>query len=72
MDVRISKPSVQNSDELIDVQVTSPFCVEAAGLVGTAATIAESKKRTKYRPKRTDVWALLAKTAPEDQQAQAT
>ena len=50
MDVRISKPGVQNADELIDVQVTSPFCVEAAGLVGKAATIAESKKRTKYRP----------------------
>ena len=25
MDVRVSKPGVQNSDELIDVQVTSPF-----------------------------------------------
>ena len=50
MDVRISKTGVQNSDELIDVQVTSPFCVEAAGLVGKAASIAESKKRTKYRP----------------------
>ena len=49
MDVRVSKPGVQNSDELIDVQVTSPFCVEAAGLVGKAASIAESKKRTKYR-----------------------
>ena len=40
MDVRISKPGVQNADELIDVQVTSPFCVEVAGLVGKAATIA--------------------------------
>ena len=50
MDVRISKPGIKNADELIDVQVTSPFCVEAAGLVGKAATIAESKKRTKYRP----------------------
>ena len=50
MDVRISKPGVQNSDELIDVQVTSPFCVEAAGLVGKAPTIAESKKCTNYRP----------------------
>ena len=49
-DVRVSKPGVQNPDELIDVQVTSPFCVEAAGLVGKAASIAESKKRTKYRP----------------------
>ena len=49
MDVRISKPGVQNSDELIDVQVTSPFCVEAAGLVGKAATIAERKKRTKLQ-----------------------
>ena len=49
MDVRVSKPGVQNSDELIDVQVTSPFCVEAAGSVGKAASIAESKKRTKYR-----------------------
>ena len=50
MDVRISKTGSQNADELIDVQVTSPFCVEAAGLVCKAATIAESKKRTKYRP----------------------
>ena len=49
MDVGVSKPGVQNSDELIDVRVT-PFCVEAAGLVGKAATIAESKKRTKCRP----------------------
>ena len=48
--VRISKSGVQNADELIDVQVTSPFCVEAAGQVGKAASIAESKKRTKYRP----------------------
>ena len=32
VDVRFSKPGVQNSDELIDVQVTSPFCVDAAGL----------------------------------------
>ena len=48
--MRISKTGAQNADELIDVQVTSPFCVEAAGLVGKAASIAESKKRTKYRP----------------------
>ena len=27
MDVRISKTGAQNADELIDVQVTSPFCV---------------------------------------------
>ena len=85
MDVRISKPGVQNAEELIDVQVTSPFCVEAAGLVGKAATIAESKKRTKYRPAvvtsailethgrmgRT-LKAFLAKIAPEDQQARTT
>ena len=68
MDVRISKPGVQNAGELIDVQVTFPFCVEAAGLVGKAATIAESKKRTKYRPavvtkpssRHTVVWAPLS------------
>ena len=85
MDVRISKPGVQNADELIDVQVTSPFCVEAAGLVGKAASIAESKKRTTYRPAvvtpailetrgRTGptLKAFLAKIAPEDQQAWAT
>ena len=36
MDVRISKPGFQNADELIDVQVTTPFCVEAASLVGKA------------------------------------
>ena len=50
MDVSISKPGVQNADKLVDVQVTSPFCVEATNLMGKAATIAESKKRTKYRP----------------------
>ena len=85
MDVRISKPGVQNADELIDVQVTSPFCVEAAGLVGKAATITESKKHTKYRPAvvtpailethgrmGTTLKAFLAKIAPEDQQARAT
>ena len=49
MDVRISKTGAQNADELIDVQVTSPFCVEAAGLVGKAASIAEGKKRTKIQ-----------------------
>ena len=85
VDVRISKPGVQNADELIDVQVTSPFCVEAAGLVGKAATIAESKKRTKYRPAVVTLAilethgrmgptlkAFLAKIAPEGQQARAT
>ena len=85
MDVRISKPGVQNADELIDVQVTSPFCVEAAGLVGKAPSIAESKKRTKYRPAVVTpaivethgrigptLKAFLAKIAPEDQQARAT
>ena len=84
MDVRISKPSVQNADELIDVQVTSPFCVEAAGQVGKAASIAESKKRTKYRPAVVTpailethgrmgptLKAFLAKIAPDDQQARA-
>ena len=84
MDVRNSKPGVQNADELIDVQVTSPFSVQAAGLVGKAATIAESKKRTKYRPAVVTpailetlcrmgptLKAFLAKIAPEDQQAQA-
>ena len=85
MDVRISKPGVQNADELIDVQVTTPFCVEAAGLVGKDATIEESKKRTKYRPAVVTpailethcrdgptLTAFLAKIAPEDQQARAT
>ena len=85
MDMRISKPGVQNADELIDVQVTFPFCVEAACLVGKAATIAESKKRTKYRPAVATpatlethgrmgptLKAFLAKIAPEDQQAWAT
>ena len=85
MDVRVSKPGVQNSDELIDVQVTSPLCVEAAGLVGKAATIAEGKKRTKYRPAVVTpamlethgrmgptLKAFLAKIAPEDQQTLAT
>ena len=85
MDVRISKPGVQNADELIDVQVTSPFCAEAAGQVGKAASIAGSKKRTKYRPAVVTpailethgrigptLKAFLAKIAPEDQQARAT
>ena len=85
MDVRISKPGVQNADELIDVQVTSPFCVEAAGLVGKVGSIAESKKRTKYRPAVVSpairethsrlgpaLKAFLAQIAPEDQQARAT
>ena len=84
MDVRISKPGVQNADELIDVQVTSPFFVEAAALVGKAATIAESKKRTKYRPavvtpailethfRTAHSQSVPAKIAPEDQQARAT
>ena len=85
MDVRISKPGVQNADELIDVQVGSSFCVEAAGLVGKAATIAESKKQTKYRPAVVTpaifethsrmgltLKAFLAMIAPDDQQARAT
>ena len=85
MDVRISKPGVQNADELIDVQVTSSFCVEAAGQVGKAASVAESKKRTKYRPAVVTpailethgrigptLKAFLAKIAPEDQQPWAT
>ena len=73
MDVRISKTGAQDADELIDVQVTSPFCVEAAGLVGKAASIAESKKRTKYcghpghprdsRPNCPTLKAFLAKIA---------
>ena len=85
VDVRISKPGVQNSDELIDVQVTSTFCVEAAGLVGKAASIAESKKRTKYRPAVVTPAILEThgrigppsrrswpRSPPEDQQARAT
>ena len=46
MDVRISKPGVQNADKLIDVQVTSPFCVEAAGQVGKAAPSREQETNT--------------------------
>ena len=49
MDIRVSKHAVEDFDELIDVQVTSPFCGEAAGKVGKATSNAESKKRTKYR-----------------------
>ena len=62
-----------------------PFCVQAAGLVGKAATIAESKKRTKYRPAvvtlailethgrmGSTLKAFLAKITPEDQQARVT
>ena len=48
MDMRVSKQSVQDFHELIDVQVTSPFCAEAGGKEGKAAANAESKKRTKY------------------------
>ena len=81
MDVRISKPGVQNSDGPTDAQVTSPFCVEAAGLVGKP----ESKNRMKYRPAvftlaflathgrmGPTLKAFLAKVTPEDQQVRAT
>ena len=49
-------------------RATSPFCVEAAGLAGKAATIAESNKRntdsqSSPRPfsRHTDVWAPPSK-----------
>ena len=71
MDVRISKTGAQNADELIDVQVTSPFCVEAAGLVGKAATITPAILETHGRIGPT-LKAFLARIAPEDKQAQAT
>ena len=50
MDIRVSKQGVEDFDELIDVQVTSPFCADAAGKEGKAAANAETKKRTKHRP----------------------
>ena len=86
MDVRISKLGVQNADELIDVEVTSLFCVEAAvsGWQMPPPSLRASEQNTgpavvpprlSLRPTAglgPTLKEFLAKIAPEDQQARAT
>ena len=59
-DIRVSKQGVEDCDELIDVQVTSPFCADAAG---KAAAETEIRTNTDWplspqpSSKPTDEWA---------------
>ena len=57
LDVRISKPGVQNADELIDDQVTSPFCVEPPSLRARSGRNTDPQLSPRPSLRHTDVWA---------------